>query len=599
MNKELHNLLEDSREKIKTFYYNQYHTTSNSFLRQVCDYDLINKKLKEHDWLLEGKIKNTIYIDRIRDIDDIVRDIYDNIRPFLTPIVYLKNMPLVTSSLYIQTRYNGTLSEAGGGNDTLYIETSSSLNYGFKFEIRFYVDSQNKLKAYLVSHKDLTDLVDRGIIKESDVDNEKKTKVLKFRYTITKLLPTILKNLYDIEIPKGLIDSMVSGIEKVELKEKVPVVVSIDPYDFITASENTTGWRSCFRFGGEYHLCTNSFARSEDLLITYILDDSGNKVARSFLGLKYLSKYTPEDILIFNGGSYYEGGECGYNKDLRKSLYNKLGISPKAFKVSVMNSSSSDFNYFDSYKVARVKDSTFFIEKEDLSGAMRIKYDMYSKVFTPINLEGDDIGELSAHRLSNMSCECCGGSYSEGELYYVLSHNRESERICEYCIENRDEYYFCEGEGAYFSREYSQPIEEAEGGGYLFSEEYLKNNENLYILGYDSYGNYSFGDIDDYLYIRDTEDFIRADEVYNCEINGWYIPEEDAIFIFDKEYYIDREYTEEVRDYIYLEDIMEYVSSDYEYVYLEDKYYYVSKDGGEYQCLDDGCYSLDYEVEED
>lgn len=295
------------------------------------------------------------------------------------------------------------------------------------------------------------------------------------------------------------VEKFTESVAVVNIKDTL--VISIDPVDFVLASENTNGWQSCFRVEGEYHASTNSFLRASNIAIAYILDNQGKKKYRQWvvLGDNYFSK----------GRSYPDVCEVR-NKAITKVLKDlyKGGKSFTWYK-EVSPLSGADGVYLDPFQTWHHHKSKFdTIDLED-----GLSYDGYSTdgYFTDGNCCGD-----------------CGERHHQDDLYWSEWHECY---IGECCIGN---YAWCEDVDTYVHLDYCRYLVDrceyvSEDCSYCVyledADEWVSDRyEFYYAVDADEYYNYS----DNLYYAEDTGDYYKYnDDLYLHSDDCWYTYEEE------------------------------------------------------------------------
>lgn len=81
-----------------------------------------------------------------------------------------------------------------------------------------------------------------------------------------------------------------------KLKSKGKAVISIDPIDYITMSENKNGWRSCHALDGEYRAGTLAYMVDTPTAISYV--KTSEDITRSDDTLPYANKIWRQIVLV-------------------------------------------------------------------------------------------------------------------------------------------------------------------------------------------------------------------------------------------------------------------------------------------------------------
>lgn len=268
---------------------------------------------------------------------------------------------------------------------------------------------------------------------------------------------------------------------KCNLNISQKIVISARPEDFIKCSENTTGWRSCFRIDGEYHCSTNAFYTDIKFLVTYILSPSGKKIGRRWLHIDY-------DLPVVCNGKEY--GTYGYGTIKKVREYIQSLINKDTW-VRYINDTSVDVSgcYCDTeYTVSYVK------------GNKPSYYSIYDYIEDGITYEG----YVGDGRWYDNSCVCdeCGDRFDEDDMLYI---DGEERNICYHCTD--DYYSYCDIHDRY-ERNYDNE----------FYEYYNHNTryrgcregvlaEGIYVEDYDD----NLILMDDAIWLADTEEYVHYD----------------------------------------------------------------------------------------
>lgn len=269
------------------------------------------------------------------------------------------------------------------------------------------------------------------------------------------------------------------------------VVISARPEDFIKCSENTTGWRSCFRIDGEYHCSTNAFYTDKRFLVSYIESSSGMKIGRRWLHIDY-------DLPIVSSGKEYGT----YSRDTIKKVREYIqALINKDKWCSYINDKSYNVDgcYCDTeYTISYVK------------GNKPSDYSIYNYIEDGINYEGY-VGDGKWY--DNMCvCEECGERCDADDIIYIDSEDRS---ICHYCIDSH--YSWCDVHDRY---------ERNDEEFYVY---YIRNtryigcrvgvlDEGIYVVDYDD----NLILMDDAIWLVDTEEYVH------CDSGDYYYYEQDC-----------------------------------------------------------------------
>lgn len=319
------------------------------------------------------------------------------------------------------------------------------------------------------------------------------------------------------------------GKHNLAIKQKI--IISARPEDFIKCSEDTTGWRSCFRIDGEYHCTTNAFYTDKRFLVSYIESASGMKIGRRWLHIDY-------DLSIVSSGKEYGTYDCATTKKVTEYIQSLIN---KDKWCSYINNTSVNVGgcYCDTeYTISYVK------------GNKPSNYSIYYYIEDGINYEG----YVGKGKWYDDSCICdeCGERCDEDDMIYIDGEDR---RVCYHCADNH--YTYCDIHDRY---------ERNDDEG--FYEYYSRNTlyrgcregvlaEGIYIVDYDD----NLILMDDAIWLADTGEYVHCDsgdyyyyeEDYECYSMDWYRDNIVTCIDTDKElhrndcYYcdIDNEYYED------------------------------------------------------
>ena len=282
------------------------------------------------------------------------------------------------------------------------------------------------------------------------------------------------------------------------------VIISARPEDFINASSNTTGWRSCFSKDGEYHCSTNSFYTDKRFLISYIETDKGLKIGRRWIHIDY-------DLNYVSSGKEY-GTYSYYNiKKVREHIQSLINPNVQwySYTSEETHTNASAIYCDNNYTIS-------FIDNKDAY------YNIYSELEDGLN-SNDRVG---SGFWESCTCDECGVECDEDDRYYIEENDTY---VCESCIgdytycdyhsrferTNEHEFYnygrfdstACE-EGAL---EYGAVVETREG-------DYILNSEAKWLE-----------DIEDYVHIDDDYLYIEDEDIYvSTNYDHWYNEEDDC-----------------------------------------------------------------------
>lgn len=185
----------------------------------------------------------------------------------------------------------------------------------------------NKLKAEqsvdsVLSRSAILDLF-RRFSSETLEDNRKYDLALYFlsRLDVEEIASNTLncnRNMFDTEFKVGMKVSRILGklVNKEyahelqtqysmflqKLKAKGKAVISIDPIDYLTMSENKTGWRSCHALDGEYRAGTLAYMIDPCTTITYV--KTSEDILHADTCLPYSNKTWRQIALVATDNSY-------------------------------------------------------------------------------------------------------------------------------------------------------------------------------------------------------------------------------------------------------------------------------------------------------
>ena len=260
-------------------------------------------------------------------------------------------------------------------------------------------------KLYMILPSIYIKHISDDIINEDDVEIKNNKLLIKgkrySKYLIDKVT-SINATMGDLDSKRDIID-FEKDLGKYTLAIKQKVIISARPEDFIKCSEDTTGWRSCFRIEGEYHCSTNAFYTDIKFLVTYILSPSGKKIGRRWLHIDY-------DLPVVCNGKEY--GTYGYDTIKKVRGYIQALINKDTW-VRYINDTSINVRgcYCDTeYTVSYVK------------GNKSNDYSIYDYISEGINYEGF-VGD---GRWYDDSCICdeCGDRSDIDDMIYVDSDDR-------------------------------------------------------------------------------------------------------------------------------------------------------------------------------
>jgi len=199
---------------------------------------------------------------------------------------------------------------------------------------------------------------------------------------VSKFLSLLLEDeKFDLELSKVLQNRKVKG----------KMVISIDPYDYLTMSINSHNWRSCHNIAdGEYPTGCFSYMCDEATLIAY--RDNNKSYNYDYFGFKFKGNskswrqciYFDKDSCAMIFGRQYPNDSNDITKNVReliedvvsKYLYNENKWVIKSNEIDGIYEDESNFHYSDvendyDYKFARFK---------NLEDPSQIKFEVGSNV---------------------------------------------------------------------------------------------------------------------------------------------------------------------------------------------------------------------------
>lgn len=205
-------------------------------------------------------------------------------------------------------------------------------------------------------------------------------------------------------------------------------VISTNPYDIITATENAS-FSSCYRFDGEYFNSTLALCRMPNVAIVYLYDrDITRKIGRSWV---YLFPDALKFIMLKGYGSIYEGERKAVRAYIEHQFAKTYGIKNK-WKKSAPTSYGDVLGhcnpiYFDSSEVTKVRHYSVKDKQEPIQ--LLLARCLYCGNKTA-NQRGGGCRECS----NCYTCSDCGYSLQGDDVY--------SDETYDYCSQCFDERYF-------------------------------------------------------------------------------------------------------------------------------------------------------------
>lgn len=311
------------------------------------------------------------------------------------------------------------------------------------------------------------------------------------------------------------LDMYERNLSKLNLATTYKIRVSAIPMDFINASENTTGWRSCFSIDGEYHCSTNAFYCDKRMLIATIEDSKGNKIGRRWLNIDYELK------TVCVGKEYGTFGIYERNQ-LVKHIMTLIGVHDyNHFRQDDACCSDIDGCYLDSgYLVF------YPLDNKDRY------YSMYDNITEGLD-SNDEVNDGIWN--SGTICDCCGSRQHEDDMVWV-----DDEHLCISCLDN--DYIYCDGLGEYVSNNTNFVRTR---NGYIWCEEYAL--EHGCVLD----GNEELIELDEAIWLDDLSEYYDINTIhYNyIEDLGIYVSMDyDDYMIYNGMCYSTKYYNENFKE---------------------------------------------------
>ena len=323
-------------------------------------------------------------------------------------------------------------------------------------------------------------------------------------------LPYILYNLTKAE----------ETLQRLDLTTTFKVIISAKPEDFINCSENTTGWKSCFRKNGDYHTSTNAFYTDDRMLISYITTADGRKIGRRWLHIDYNQK-------VVCSGKQYGTYSDTIAKDVREYVQALINKDVKWYSFK------QDYTFHDVQ--ACYQDSKYIVSY--IKGNKDSKYCIYKEMEDGLDYN-DEVNGGKWYGEA-IICENCGRRHNADASFYIAQGDYY---VCDNCIDN---YTYCDYHSSYESNEddtfyrYGRGGTRACTGGAIDSGEYvidingdiLKLEDAIYLEDCDEYVS---DDSDAYIYLEDEEHYVSFAYSY-IKHNGNYYSENYKIEEEDNE----------------------------------------------------------------
>ena len=234
---------------------------------------------------------------------------------------------------------------------------------------------------------------------------------------------------------RTLVDRLINSRSMIlqSVRVKGTLVISVDPNDFFTASNNESNWTSCFNVNdGEYAAGPYSACISPNVFIAYIKSAEPFKNYQSWSGDWEMTNkiwrswvYVNEDVVSINK-NYPFHSDC-IEKEVMNLIFGQGVLDKKDYTRGKEISTRCSFMYDD----LAYTDTLFYIKKslETLDYVIPV----YS--IEPKCLEcGDAITEPNSYVCEDCSpyayCESCGERIYESDAY-----EHDGCWYCEYCYD--------------------------------------------------------------------------------------------------------------------------------------------------------------------
>lgn len=287
-------------------------------------------------------------------------------------------------------------------------------------------------------------------------------------------------------------------LQQLDLTTTFKVIISAKPEDFINCSENTTGWKSCFRKDGEYHTSTNAFYTDDRMLVSYIATADGRKIGRRWLHIDYNQQ-------VVCSGKEYGTYPDKVAKDVREYVQALINKDVKWYSFK------QDYAHYDVQACYQDLDYTVSYTE----GNKDNNYCIYKEMEDGLDFE-DEVNEGTWYSEGSMVCEECGRRHDEEYSYYIAQSDYY---VCYACIDN---YTYC-----------------------VYHDRYEADEDNEF----HRYGSYDMvcteGALDSGEYVRDIDgDILNIEDAIYLEDCDEYVynGSGDYIYLEDKDYYVSTEY---------------------------------------------------------
>ena len=284
-----------------------------------------------------------------------------------------------------------------------------------------------RIKAHFPAVKAFLNELTMEDIVEGKVDGKRIAK------TVRRMLTSYSKKYSTLEIPESHFISqyeywerMYSNIREEKMNEGKPikVILSLNPVDLLTPSDDTTGWGSCLSKDSEYAAGVFALMADPNCFIAYVLNAEHEKVGRSLIWLTEerdaiaIGKQYPKTIInhqsLLEGMAtalhleiYEEIDSLDYN--LHAALFpNGRGEIDLAFATTPQR---DDYYYFGYHRCTNC--GTMQAERLDTG-------------------DGDYSSPYCVDCSDSFTCERCDGIVSECDYTDHITYGR----ICRYCAED-------------------------------------------------------------------------------------------------------------------------------------------------------------------
>lgn len=282
-----------------------------------------------------------------------------------------------------------------------------------------------------------------------------------------------------------------------EAKElfKENICLSIDPYEFVTASHNTNRnsrdlSSSCFRLNGQYHAAVWAYVQSEQTIILKIKDSSGCTSFRMWCAFDVASGG------IMFGRHYGTLNDYQY-KVIRYVLEEKFSDFLNLPNSWVSGSREINIDYSDR--------NTYFDTPQKVVLSRSIGASEFSLSLGE-GLDGSGDASYEGYFTTGHYCDCCG-SNGHDEVTYVEGYDN----VCNDCLS--DDFRYSEEVGGFIHNDDAIFIEDL--GTWVRSRD---------ARDYYEYNDCYYKEIpDNVVFAEDTDDLRDIDDCWCCEESGnWY-----------------------------------------------------------------------------